>query len=89
MSDITQSQEFALLEQSAQVMIQMIGELVIVVQDKLLPASQGLTAIDKFIGIITEQFNKQDAGTKAFMQKYLDFCADARRLIVQVKNTQN
>lgn len=91
MSDrqLSNTEEFQRLDRTGQLMIQKIGELVIVVQDKLLSPTTALKVLDIFVENITVEYNKQGDAVKAMMKKYMDFCVDARRLIVQVKNTQN
>ena len=86
---ISQSEELIRLEQSAKIMIEKIGQLVLIVQDKKLSAMSALKVLDVFIQNITAEFNVQNEATKALLKKYVDFCHSARALIVQVKNTQN
>jgi len=88
-TQLSQTQEFQRLEQSGKMMVEKISELIVVVQDKLFPADKAVKILDVFIENITAEYNRQGDMVKAMMKQYMDFCNQARTIILQVKNRQN
>ena len=86
---LSQTEEFKRLDQSGKMIVQKISELIVVVQNKLYPADRALIILDVFTANITAEYNRQSDAVKGLMKQYMDFCVQARTIILQVKNKQN